>query len=180
MGKKLSLVNGLPRMVDELDVPIYDSVSELISPITAGTNITLPASGKYVGDELEVYLNGQRLEKVEDYNYVGVAPRTQITMTQNLVAGDVIRFRVDRQEPDVAPIYDEVYDVVSPIITGTNITLPASGQYSSNELEVYLNGQRLESVEDYVYVGVLPRTQIAVNFDLVVGDSLRFRVDRSS
>jgi len=36
------------------------------------------------------------MHDVFDYNYVGSGTRTQITMTFDLVAGDVIRFRVDR------------------------------------------------------------------------------------
>lgn len=77
-------------------------------------------------------------------------------------------------------IYDQGVDVVAPISAGTNITLPASQTYDSNELEVYLNGTRLESILDYTYVGSPPRTQIQFNFDLVVGDHYRFRIDRGA
>lgn len=81
-------------------------------------------------------------------------------------------------EASTATIYDEVLSIGSTITTGTSITLPASGTYDSANLEVYLNGQRLAVTEDYTYVGIAPRTQIQVTFDLLSGDDIRFRVDR--
>lgn len=69
--------------------------------------------------------------------------------------------------------------LVGPIIAGTSITLPASQTYTSNELEVYLNGQRAEVVLDYNFVGSPLRTQISFTFNLVVGDHLRLRIDRA-
>ncbi len=109
MAKKLALTNGLPRMVDESSAPtIYDDYLTVVASGASGSNeineadaetgdnITLPNSGSYEADELEVYLNTNRMHDVFDYNYVGSGTRTQITMTFGLVAGDVIRFRVDR------------------------------------------------------------------------------------
>ena len=82
-------------------------------------------------------------------------------------------------ESSSTTIYDQDFDVVSPITAGTSVTLPASQTYTSGELEVYLNGQRLEAILDYAYVGSPPRTQVQFTFDLVVGDHLRFRIDRA-
>jgi len=108
MANKLTLVNGVPRMKAESGSPtIYDDYitivesgasgeNELDGPITSGTSITLPNSGTYDSANLEVYLNDLRLEDVEDYTYVGVAPQTQIQFTFEIVVGDRIRFRVDR------------------------------------------------------------------------------------
>ena len=109
MGKFLTIVNGRPQMQE---VPsgdattIYDEsllvvsgtpgAGEIQGPITTGTSITLPSSQTYEDDELEVYFNGQRIESVYDYNYVGTIPRTQISMTFDLEIGDIIRFRIDR------------------------------------------------------------------------------------
>lgn len=101
---KLELVNGIPRMQPEAANPaIYDETIEIVSsgattgqlngPITAGTPVTLPNSRTYVGDELEVYLDGDRLKPVFDYNYNS---STTVTFTFELKAGDVIRFRIDR------------------------------------------------------------------------------------
>jgi hypothetical protein len=84
------------------------------------------------------------------------------------------------EEAGSAAIYDQFVDVASPIIAGTNITLPGGQTYKDDELEVYLNGTRATPVEDYVYVGSPPRTQIQFTFDLVVGDRYRFRVDRGA
>jgi hypothetical protein len=95
----LKLVNGIPRMqiVSVDDVEIYDETILVDTVIETGTPITLLNSGTYNGDELEVRLNGQRLESLIDYNYVGSAPRTQIEMTFDLEPDDKLRFRVDRK-----------------------------------------------------------------------------------
>lgn len=97
MGNFLRLVNGQPRHFAESGSPtIYDQTIDVVSPITAGTSITLPASQQYTSAELEVRLNGIRLEPVVDYTYVGSPPRTQIQLTFDLVVGDRLRFRIDR------------------------------------------------------------------------------------
>jgi hypothetical protein len=94
MGKFLRLVNGVPRSLDEAaSTPIYDERLTITSTIIAGTNVTLPLSGTYEGQELEVYFNGQVLDDVLDYTFVGSPPRTQVQFTFNLEPGDVIRFR---------------------------------------------------------------------------------------
>lgn len=107
MSKKLALVNGIPRMIDEAASPtIYDRNLEVVasSPgtyqilaVTTGTPITLPDSKTYEGAELEVLLNGQRLSPVYDYTYVGAGPtRTQVSLTFDLKVGDYLHFRIDR------------------------------------------------------------------------------------
>ena len=98
MGKFLRLSAGVARSFDEGSaITIYDQVFTVGGGgLTAGTNITLPSSGTYTSDELEVYLNGQRVKVSDDYNYVGSPPRTQITFTFDLLAGEQVRFRVDR------------------------------------------------------------------------------------
>jgi hypothetical protein len=95
-------------MIDESGTPtIYDDYVDIIAgasnppnqlhgPVTAGTAITLPNGATYTGAEVEVYLSGQRIEDVIDYNYVGGGARTQISLTFDLVVGDRIRFRIDR------------------------------------------------------------------------------------
>lgn len=91
--------------------------------------------------------------------------------------------------PGSQAIYDQSITVVAagaganqingPVITGTSVTLPASQTYSNAELNVYLNGDRLEPVFDYTYVGSIPRTQVQFTFQLEVGDRLDFRIDRA-
>lgn len=104
MGR-LQLVDGIPRtQPDPGALPtIYDETllvvasspgtGEILGPITTGTPITLPDSKIYSGDELEVYLDGNRLVPVLDYNYDS---STQVSFTFQLMVGDLIRFRVDR------------------------------------------------------------------------------------
>ncbi len=95
MAKKLALVNGLPRMIDESASPtIYDESVDLASNVTSGSNYTLPSGGTYEGEELEVYLDGQVLDSGADFNFVGAGPtRTQVAFTFDLYIGDRLRFR---------------------------------------------------------------------------------------
>ena len=95
MSNFLRGVNGVPRTFAESGSPtVYLQAIDVVSLITSGTNITLPAAGTYSGDELIVTLNGSFLDPAFDYNYVGAGPsRTQITMTFDLVIGDRIDFK---------------------------------------------------------------------------------------
>jgi hypothetical protein len=104
MAKFTRIVNGVLRSFDESGTPtVYlqpiDIVSsgaganQLNGPVTAGTNVTLPSSGTYSGDELIVTLNGSYLDPVFDYNYVGSGTRTQVSFTFDLVVGDRIDFK---------------------------------------------------------------------------------------
>jgi len=108
MGRFLRIINGMPRMADESSSPsIYDEYIDIVAS-GAGANeidvddgetgdpITLPDSGTYEGNELEIYLNGNRMEDVADYNWLGSGTRTQISFTFDLEVGDRVRFRVDR------------------------------------------------------------------------------------
>lgn len=107
MAKFLRLSNGVPRSFNEGSVvSIYDQsltvvtsgagANEINGPVTAGTNVTLPGGQTYSSAELQIYLNGDRLESVFDYNYVGSPPRTQVQFTFELVVGDRLDFRIDR------------------------------------------------------------------------------------
>jgi hypothetical protein len=107
MGKFLRLSQGVLRMVDEAGSPtIYDKSLTVVSgtpgsyeiqgPVTAGTAITLPDSQTYNSSELIVNLNGQALEQVFDFNFVGSIPRTQVSLTFDLEVGDRLDFRVYR------------------------------------------------------------------------------------
>ena len=176
MAKFITMVDGIPTLQDEtIGITIYEANYNVNSTITTGTPVTLPNAGEYTGIELEVYLNGQLLEVGVDYSYIGVAPRTQISFAFDLLDGDVVKFRVDKAA--TIDIYDETYDILSTITSGTYVTLPNSGNYSGDELEVYLNGIRLDLTLDYNYVGVVPRTQVSFTFDLYTGDKVRFRIE---
>ena len=107
MARKLQLINGIPRMAEESATPvIYDETITVVSsgasgnnldgPISAGVAITLPDSGTYIASELEVYLSGQRIDEIFDYNHIGSGTRTQVSFTFDLEVDDKIRFRIDR------------------------------------------------------------------------------------
>ena len=109
MGRFLRLINGIPRMADEAagsSIEIYDESLEVVAsgagagqingPITTGTPITLPNAKVYTDEELEVYLNGTRLDNPGDYAYEGSGARTQISFAFDIIVTDIIRFRIDR------------------------------------------------------------------------------------
>lgn len=107
MGLFLRLTNGVSRQANEASaVTIYDKslklvasspgTGEILGPITTGTAVTLPSSQTYTSSELQIYLNGDRLEPVFDYTYVGSPARTQVQFTFDLVIGDRLDFRIDR------------------------------------------------------------------------------------
>ena len=107
MGNFLRLVQGRPRSFAEgSSVTIYDQsltvvpsgagANQINGPVTAGTSVTLPSAQTYASAELQIYLNGDRLESVFDYTYVGSPPRTQVQFTFDMVVGDRIDFRIDR------------------------------------------------------------------------------------
>ena len=82
-------------------------------------------------------------------------------------------------------IYDQTLEVVAsgagagqingPINAGVNVSLPSGQTYTSAELEIYLAGDRLKPIFDYSYAS---STQVQFTFQLIVGDILRFRIDR--
>ena len=97
MAKFLQIINGIPRMITETAaVTIYDQTTTLVAGVTTGVAVTLPASGTYTGEELELRLNGVKMDSGIDYNFVGSPPRTQVSFTFDLVIGDQLNFRVDR------------------------------------------------------------------------------------
>lgn len=176
----LKLVNGIPRMRDISGtggVTIYDETLTVgVGGISSGSPITLPNSGTYDDDDLEVYLGGLFLEPGVDYNYVGAGPdKTQITMVDDVFENELLRFRV---EDSGATIYDETTVIgVGGVTTGVNITLPNAGTYEGDDLEVFLNGEFMDRGIDWNEVGSAPRTDIQFTFDLVEGDRVRFRID---
>ena len=155
---------------------IYDEVFTVgVGGLAINDTITLPNSGTYESIDLEVYYNGQFLEEGQDYSYVGVNPRTQIQVLQAFAEGEELRFR---NETDAAEVYDEVIVVGVGGLAGSSlVTLPGLKTYTDKDLKVYLDGQLLEVVEDYNYVGVAPRTQIQTVFDLNEGERLRLRIE---
>lgn len=104
MAKKLSLVNGIPKMTEEsASLTIYDQTllvvssapgaGEVLGPITAGDPITLPSGKTYTSGELEIFLNGDRMTYLYDYTYYST---TQIAFTFQILVKDLIRMRIDR------------------------------------------------------------------------------------
>ncbi len=96
MSKVLRLVNGIPRMQTQDSVSqIYDQVYTPPSTITSGTAVSLPMSMTYDSAELEIFLNGQRLDVATDYSYVGSGTaKTQVSFSFDLYVTDKITFRI--------------------------------------------------------------------------------------
>lgn len=114
MANALALVNGVPRqalipgtsLIYDKSVTIVASggngSTTLNGPITTGTAVTLPSSGSYTLNansvpNVNVYLNGDRLESAIDWNTSGAGPTfTAVQFTFNLVVGDRVDFRIER------------------------------------------------------------------------------------
>jgi len=108
MARFLRISGGVPRSFDEASSnPIYDEEllvvssgasgeNEINGPISAGTSITLPNSGTYEGEELEIFVNKFVQEDVLDFNYVGSGTKTQVQFTFDMEVDDVIVFRKTR------------------------------------------------------------------------------------
>ena len=89
------IVNGYQRLV-VVNPAIYDATETIGSTITSGTAHTLPSSGTYQGDELEIYFNGIPLDPTTDYSSVGSGTKTQITFSFDLHSGDQMRYKTQR------------------------------------------------------------------------------------
>lgn len=114
MANYLALVNGVPRqsvlpgttLIYDQSIAIVASgavpPSSLTGPVTTGTAITLPSSGSYTLNansiaNIQVYLNGERLEQVFDWSTSGAGPTfTAIQLTFDLVVGDRLDIRSER------------------------------------------------------------------------------------
>ena len=75
--------------------------NQLNGPISASTPITLPSSGSYTVSSsipnLNIHLNGDRLEYSFDWNTSGSGPNfTAVTFTFTIAVGDRIDFRTER------------------------------------------------------------------------------------
>lgn len=69
----------------------YREVLSVGAPISNGSQITLPNSGTYTGNELVVALNGSILKPGAGNDYTFFST-TQITILQDLVIGDELEF----------------------------------------------------------------------------------------
>jgi hypothetical protein len=113
MANYLALVNGVPRQsVLPGTTAIYDQSITIVAsggtppstvngPVSSGTALTLPASGVYTVlsavPNMNIYLNGDRLEYLLDWNTSGAGPNfTAFTLTFGLVAGDRLDLRTER------------------------------------------------------------------------------------
>jgi hypothetical protein len=111
----LVLVSGVPRQQTiTTSLPlIYDQTVSVVSsggtppssingPISAGTAVTLPGSETYTLNtnsvaNLQIYLNGDRLEQTLDWTTSGSGPNyTAVQFTFQLNALDVLVFRIER------------------------------------------------------------------------------------
>ncbi len=113
--KKLD--DAIGNVIVSLDDPSYDEPlllvasspagnNEILGPISADTNITIPKNSRLPGSpqqyytvgyaKLEVFLNGQKLILGDDYTEVGASTTAsdQIQTLQALVVGDTLEFLI--------------------------------------------------------------------------------------
>jgi len=95
----LRLVAGAGQKPEETTLEVVSSspgANEIAGPIVSSTAVTIPDSVTYEDADLQVFLNGQQLDLVGDYNYEGSGTRTQVSFTFELLVGDKLTFRVDK------------------------------------------------------------------------------------
>ena len=119
MGKILMLIRGVPRMVDtgdsvmlrspdnsrhflgvqddgtvftETDTVYSETLIIGAGGVSTGVAISLPNSGNYLGEELEVKLNSVVMVLGDEYQYIGTGIKTQISFLFDLVETDSIDF----------------------------------------------------------------------------------------
>ena len=124
------------------------NTNQFLAPISSGAVIYLPYDSRnynsirnyIVGSgQLEVFLNGQKLRKGEDYNEYGTLNTlsTQIQTLQTLVVGDVLSFRIGSvggvytapSDPSTITL-QQAYDHDPQILLGSQapVKIKASGQ----------------------------------------------------
>jgi hypothetical protein len=96
--KYLTMINGVPTMVT-IPVPL-EGIVVVGSSVPIGTAISIPTPlVHYQGNELTIFLNNQPLTMTYDWNTYGSGSNlTQVTFTQILNTGDVLRFRIERSD----------------------------------------------------------------------------------
>lgn len=118
----------------------------------------------------------------------------------NYVAdGDLLEAAIKKLDAQLSAIsnsgtdeaYDEVVDIIAPVTASTLLNLPLDTRDSniaktyvvgSGKLEMFLNGQYLRLGQDWDEVGTIgsDSVQIEILQDLVIGDSLEFRINASN
>ncbi len=181
MSRAITVVAGVQRLRGVYaSVPqVYDaSIVIGESGISTGTPITLPDGQAYQSLDLELMLNGASLTPNIDWSMVGTAPRTEVSITFDLVQSDQLRFRIDTPAEQAAFVYDQsILITAGGLPASTPITLPSSRTYEGKELEIVLNGQDMEYNVDFVWIGSGDtKTQIAFLYDLYENDRVRFRI----
>ena len=113
------LIRGVPRMVDtgdsvmlrspdnsrhflgvqddgtvftETDTVYSETLIIGAGGVSTGVAISLPNSGNYLGEELEVKLNSVVMVLGDEYQYIGTGIKTQISFLFDLVETDSIDF----------------------------------------------------------------------------------------
>jgi len=190
--EEYEIVAGPPSSIYETSGPIV-SGTQFVIPLNSNKNFA--ATGYKVGSkQLEIFLNGLYLKQGRDWDEVGTIDSESliVEILQDLEVGDRVGFRIDTGTlgPIVAGttggsagVYDRSLTLVSspltpeevlgPILSGTPIQLPLSKTYDGDELQVYLNGNFVEEPLDYLTVS---SNEVSFNYDLNLGDIVRFRI----
>lgn len=95
MSQKLTLVNGLPTMVETSDSALDESIY-YSAGLAAGTDITIPNSGSFNNSDasdIHILVNQKEVEVTRDFTVLGTAPHTQIEFLYDLPNDAVVRFK---------------------------------------------------------------------------------------
>jgi hypothetical protein len=110
-------------------------------------NTVFSAAQAFLGNSLEVYLNGLRQRRVDDYTETSA---TTFTFVLAPHIGDTISIDYLLPTTGGTNIYGET---PSGALNGVNKTFTTLHAYSPNMLAVYLGGLRLRKPDDYTETG---------------------------
>jgi hypothetical protein len=108
-----------------------------------GASKLFTVSASFIANSLEVYLNGLRQRRVDDYTEVGT---TQFQMVTAPRIADTISVDYS-QPPPVRAVFGET---PAGAINGTNKTFITATPYLPLQLAVFLDGLRLRRADDYI------------------------------
>jgi hypothetical protein len=109
-----------------------------------GSKTTFVTSAAFINNSLEVYLNGLRQRRVDDYNEIST---TQFTIVSPPRLTDTISVDYAIPPSTVPVVFGET---PAGSIDGVNQIFTTSFVYSPNQLAVFLCGVRLRRVDDYI------------------------------
>lgn len=139
---------------DKVGVVTPTTESQFAAPLVSGSTVSLPKDSRESGSnqyyvvgsgQLQVFLNGQRLRRGDDYNESGSAGTlsSSISTLQDLLVGDILSFRIDGNSavyftpsPTVVENLQDAYDGGNVINISAGSPIVLNGAAGSKLLQI--------------------------------------------